>query len=55
MKYIWLVQERGITIAVCDTEGPANKFLERFSNRDLIKKKENIVGDVIGDKFYYYF
>ena len=31
MKCVWLVQERGITIAVCDSEMTANKVIKQLS------------------------
>ena len=54
MNCVWLVQERGVTVAVCDTEATANKVIKHFPERELQKMKDSIVADVIGDKFYYY-
>ena len=54
MNSVWLVQERGITVAVCDTESTANKFIKHYPGRDFDKRKDLIVADVIGDRFYYY-
>jgi hypothetical protein len=54
MEYVWLVQECGVTVAVCDTEATANKVIKQSPERELQKKKESIVADVIGDRFYYY-
>jgi len=54
MKRVWLVQERGVTVAVCDTEATANKFIKHYSERELQKRKDSIVADVIGEKIYYY-
>jgi len=54
MKCIWLVQECGVTVAVCDTEKTANKVIKRYPERKLQKRKESIVADVIGNRFYYY-
>jgi len=54
MKYVWLVQERGVTIAVCDSETTANKVIKHYPKRELQKRKESILADVIGDRFYYY-
>ena len=54
MKCVWLVQERGVIVAVCDTEATANKVIKRYPERELQKRKYSIVADVIGDRFYYY-
>ena len=54
MKYVWLVQERGVTVAVCNDEATANKVIKHYPQRELKKSKESILADVIGDKFYYY-
>jgi len=54
MKFVWLVQEKGVTVAICDTETTANKFIKHYPERDLQKRKDSIVADVIGDRFYYY-
>jgi len=54
MKCVWLVQERGVTIAVCDSETTANKVIEHYPKRELQKREESILADVIGDRFYYY-
>ena len=55
MNYVWLVQEQGVTIAVCDSESTANKIINHFPKRELKKRKDRIVADVIGDRFYYYY
>jgi len=54
MKCVWLVQERGVIVAVCDSETTANKVIKHYPKRDLSKIEESIVADVIGDRFYYY-
>jgi hypothetical protein len=54
MKCVWLVQERGITVAVCDSEITADKVIKHYPERKLQKKKESIIADVLGDRFYYY-
>ena len=54
MKCVWLVQERGVTIAVCDSETTADKVIKHYPTRELQKRKDSIVVDVIGDRFYYY-
>jgi len=54
MKCIWLVQEGEVTVAACDTETTANKIIKCYPGRDLRKRKESIVADAIGNKFYYY-
>jgi len=54
MKSVWLVQERGVTVAVCDDEATANKVIKHYPERELQKRKESILADVIGDRFYYY-
>jgi hypothetical protein len=54
MACVWLVQERGVTVAVCDTETTANKVIKRYLERKLQKRKESIIADVIGTRFYYY-
>jgi hypothetical protein len=54
MKYVWLIQEHGITFAVCDSETTANKVIKHYPKRELHKKKESIVADVMGSRFYYY-
>jgi hypothetical protein len=54
MKCVWLVQERGITVAACDDEAAANKIIKYYPERDLQKRKESRVADVIGNRFYYY-
>jgi hypothetical protein len=54
MKCVWLVQERGVIVAVCDTEETANKVIKHYPERELQKRKDSIVADVIGDRFYYY-
>ena len=54
MKCVWLVQERGVTVAVCDTEATANKVIKHYPERELQKRKDSIVADVIGNRFYYY-
>jgi len=45
MKCVWLVQESGVTVAVCDTEATANKFIKHYPERDLQKRKNSIVAD----------
>ena len=54
MKCVWLIQERGVVVAVCDTETTADKFIKHYPTRDLQKRKDSIVADIMGDKFYYY-
>ena len=54
MKYVWLVHDHGVTVAVCDTETTANKLIKHYPEQNLQKKKDSIVADIIGDKFYYY-
>lgn len=54
MKCVWLVWERRVTVAVCDTEVTANKVIKHYPERELQKRKESILADVIGDRFYYY-
>ena len=54
MRCGWLVQERGVTVVVCDSEITANKVIKHYSGRELQKREESIVADVIGDRFYYY-
>ena len=54
MECVWLVQERGVTVAICDTETTANKIIKLYPERALQKRKESTVADVIGNKFYYY-
>ena len=54
MKFVWLVQEKGVIVAICDTETTANKVIKHYPERDLQKRKDSIVADVIGDRFYYY-
>ena len=55
MKCVWLVQERGVTVAVCDDEATADKVIKYYPERELQKRKESILADVIGNRFYYYF
>jgi hypothetical protein len=54
MKYVWLVQERGVTVAVCDSKTTADKVIALYPERELQKKEESILADIIGDRFYYY-
>ena len=54
MKCVWLVKERGVTVAVCDSEATANKVIKHYPKRELQKRKESILADLIGDRFYYY-
>ena len=54
MKYVWLVLEHGAIVAVCDTEGTANKVINHYSERELQKRKDLVVADVMGNRFYYY-
>jgi hypothetical protein len=54
MKSVWLVQERGVIIAVCDSEATANKVIKHYPGQELQKREESILADVIGDRFYYY-
>jgi len=54
MKCVWLVQERGVTVAVCDSETTADKVIKHYPERELQKRKESILADLIGDRFYYY-
>ena len=54
MKYVWLVQEHGITIAVCDSKTTADKVIKHYLKRELQKREESILADVIGDRSYYY-
>ena len=55
MKCVWLVQERGVTVAVFDDEATADKVIKYYPERELQKRKESILADVIGNRFYYYF
>ena len=54
MKCVWLVQERGVTVAVCDSEVTADKVIKHYPEQEFQKKKESIVADVIGNRFYHY-
>ena len=54
MKCVWLVQERGVTVAVCDSETTANKVIMHYPERKLQKREESILADVMGNRFYYY-
>ena len=54
MKCVWLIQERGATVALCDTETTAKKYIKHYPNRELQMRKDSIIADIIGDKFYYY-
>ena len=54
MKCVWLVQESGVILAVCDSEATANKVIKHYTERELQKREESILADVIGDRFYYY-
>jgi hypothetical protein len=54
MNCVWLVQESGVTVAVCDTEMTANKVIKHYPKRELQMRKDLIVADLIGDRFYYY-
>ena len=54
MKCVWLVQEHDVTVEVCDSETTANKFIKRFPERQLKKRKEQILADVIGNRNYFY-
>jgi hypothetical protein len=54
MKCVWLVQECGVTVAVCDSEVTANKVINYYPERELQKREELILADVIGDRFYHY-
>jgi hypothetical protein len=54
MKCVWLVQDRGVTVAVCDSEATANKVIKHYPERELQRKEESILADVIEDRFYYY-
>ncbi len=54
MKFVWLVQEKGVIVAICDTETTANKVIKHNPERELKKRKDSIVVDVIGNRFYYY-
>ncbi len=54
MKYVWLVQENGVTVAVCDSETTANKVIKHYPERELQKREESILVDVMGNRFYYY-
>jgi len=54
MKCVWLVQEGGAIVAVCDYEATANKVIKHYPERELQKRKDSIVADVVGDRFYYY-
>ena len=51
MKDVWLVQEHGVTVVVCDTETTANKVIKHYPDRELHKRKDSIVADVIGNRF----
>jgi hypothetical protein len=54
MKCAWLVKDRKVTVAVCDTETKANKFIKHYPNQNLQKTEYSIVADVMGDRLYYY-
>lgn len=54
MKSVWLVQENGVTVAVCDYESTANKVIKHHPKRKLQKREESILVDIIGNKLYYY-
>ena len=54
MKSVWLVQERGVMVAVCDDETTANKVIKYYPERKLEKREESILADIIGNRFYYY-
>ena len=54
MKCVWLVQECGVTVAVCDFEVTADKVIKHYPEWELQKRKDSIVADMIGDRFYYY-
>ena len=54
MKCVWLVQEHEVTVAVCDDEATADKVIKHYPERELQKRKESILADVIGNRFYYY-
>ena len=54
MECVWLVQEDGVTVAVCDDEATADKVIALYPERELQKKEESILADIIGDRFYYY-
>jgi hypothetical protein len=54
MKNIWLVQEHGVTVAICDSETTADKIIKHYPKRKLLKSEESILADVIGNRFYYY-
>jgi len=54
MKCVWLVEKSGEIVAVCDTETTANKVMTHYPERELKKRKDSIVVDVIGNRFYYY-
>ena len=40
MKCVWLVQECGVTVAVCDDETTANKVIKQYPEQGLQKRKE---------------
>lgn len=54
MKKIWLVQEHGVTVAVCDSEITADKIIRHYPKHKFQKREESILADVIGNRFYYY-
>lgn len=54
MKYVWLVQDCEGTVAVCDNETTANKFIKHYPDQDLQMRKYSIVADVMTDRLYYY-
>ena len=39
MKCVWLVQECGVTVAVCDDEATANKVIKHYPERGFRRKK----------------
>ena len=55
MKSVWLVHESGVIVAVCDSETTADKVIKYHPERKLKKRKESIIADVIGDRFYFYY
>ena len=54
IKCVWLVQERGVTVAVCDDAATEDKVIKYYPVWELQKRKESILADVIGNRFYYY-
>jgi len=53
MKCVLLVQDREVTVTVCETETTANKFIKNLSVRELQKREDLLVADLIKERLYY--